>query len=56
VLIGVITFIIVLVAAVILMAVFGAVGTFELLLAIVVALAAAFIAQRRDGRRRSTVA
>ena len=55
-LIGVITFIIVLVVAVILLGVFGAVGPLELLLAVVVALAAAFIARRWDGRRRSAVA
>jgi hypothetical protein len=56
VLIGVITFIIALVVAVVLLGLFGAVGPLELLLAVFVALAAAVVARLWDGRRRSAVA
>jgi hypothetical protein len=54
--IGVITFIIVLVVAVVLLGLFGAVGPLELLLAVIVALATAVVARRWNGSRRSAVA
>jgi beta-lactamase regulating signal transducer with metallopeptidase domain len=56
VLIGGITFIIIFIVAVIVISVFGAIGPYEFMLVVAVALAAAFIAERRDARRRSTVA
>ena len=54
--IGLITFIIALVVELLVLGLFGAVGPLELLLALVVALAAAIIARRWGARRRSAVA